>query len=176
MAGETGFNTQAEAGAPGGAPPSPPPAAGDAGSNFLDSLFAVDPLDDESVKQFSADVQRIKDLASAGPTSGGFALEPEAGQKFIGAVSRYIDEAWPSLRADVVALRQRPELGSGPYATRVAEHDGSVMDGDDASLIPNLELLEKGLITLREAIQLAIGSYREGDEEISMTFKAIDKE
>ncbi|MGC7095517.1 hypothetical protein ACPZ19_12685 [Amycolatopsis lurida] len=175
MAGETGFDTQSQAEKQGGAPPPPPPAAGDAGNSFLDSLFAVDPLDDESVKQFSADVNRIKDLAAAGPGGGGFAIEPGAGEAFIRAIDNFVDMAWPTLKGQMVDLLQRPELGTSPYAVRVADHDLTVVSSDEASLLPNLELLEEGLFSLREAIQAATRSYREGDESISMQFKAIEQ-
>ncbi|GAB2785322.1 hypothetical protein [Amycolatopsis magusensis] len=174
MAGEMRFDAESQAGTPSGT--QPPPAAGDAGSNFLDSLFAFDPLDDDAVAKFNQDVGKIKELASAGPDGGGFAIEPGAGEAFVKAIDNFIDGSWPRLKSEMFDLSLRPGLGNGPYATIVAEHDVSVIDSDEASLMPNLELLENGLMALREAIQTATRSYREGDEEISMTFKSIEHE
>src|SRR5262245_55652549 len=106
-----------------GAPPAPP-AAGDAGSNYLSSMLSeLDPLDEGSVKQFNVDAQSVKDLASAGPGGGGFAIEPEAGQKFIDAIDRYLNDVWPAIKGPTRRLIENPELGMSPYALQVAQHD-----------------------------------------------------
>ncbi|UJW32819.1 hypothetical protein L3Q67_03235 [Saccharothrix sp. AJ9571] len=176
MAEDTYVDTQSQAEAPGGAPPSPP-AAGDAGNNFLSNMLsALDPMDTDSVKAFNADAQRVKDLATAGPGGGGFAVEPEAGQKFIAAIDNFIEVNWLKIRDDLVELRSRPELGNGPYAERVAGHDQKVMDGDNESLAPNLASLKDALVLLREGIDAAMKSYRAEDEANSISFKALGGE
>ncbi|MFI6024585.1 hypothetical protein [Amycolatopsis magusensis] len=171
------FDTQSQAEKQGGAPPpGPPPAAGDAGNSFLSNMLSgLDPMDAESVKQFNADVQKIKDLAGAGPANGGFAIEPESGQKYIDAIGRYLDGAWPNLSWGIDSLKQHPALGDGNYATAVAKFDAGVMDdGGPKSLIPNLHSLSDGLLALKEAIGVAMASYNKEDEESSLVFKAVD--
>ncbi|QFU93104.1 hypothetical protein [Amycolatopsis sp. YIM 10] len=156
-------------------PPQAPPAAGDAGNSFLSqALTALDPMDKASVERFNADAQRIKDLAQAGPAGGGFAIEPGAGQRFIAAITKYVDETWPGMERDVFRLATHPEIGTGDYAKEVADHDLRVMEGDPQSLIPNLDLLATGLRDLREGIEVAMQSYNEKDEQSSLAFKAVD--
>ncbi|MBN6037626.1 hypothetical protein [Amycolatopsis sp. 195334CR] len=147
MTGSTGFNTQSDAEAQGGAPPPPPPppAAGDAGNSFLDSLFAVDPWTTSRSSSSVLTPSGSRTWPPLAQQAAVFALEPEAGQKFVNAVTHYVDEVWPSLRSDVMELAEYPELGSGPYVAKVAEHDRSVMDGDDAALIPNFGYARKRL-------------------------------
>ncbi|MGA6166112.1 hypothetical protein [Amycolatopsis magusensis] len=160
----------------GGASPSPP-AAGDAGNSFISNMLSgLDPMDTESVQQFNADAQKVKDLGTAGPGGGGFALEPEAGQKFIAAIDSFIDVNWNKVRDGLNRLGQRPELGDGPYAERVAAHDLEVMDSDDQSLAPNLRLLKDSLVLLREGVDAAIKSYSVEDEANSISFKVMKGE
>ncbi|MBN6037193.1 hypothetical protein [Amycolatopsis sp. 195334CR] len=168
------FDTQSQAEKQGGAPP-PPPAAGDAGNSFLDNLFAVDPFDEESVKQFTADTQQLKDWADAGPGNGGFAINEEGGQRYLDMCDRYLD-GFGNIQARFHELLQRPKLGMSPYAQRVGDHDLKVADGDDASLLPNLEELKLGFQNFRDAIEIARSKYQEKDAEFDQKFRGIDSE
>jgi hypothetical protein len=160
MSGDTGFSDQSVA-ETGGAPP----PAGDAGTNFLNNLFVDDPTDDKKVDAFNEGASHMKSLAE----NGGFAINEEGMQEYIKLCDTFLD-GYRMRRRDLARLTERAKMGSSPYAYQVADFNVSVADGDDRSLIPNLEKMRDGYEKLKEAFQVARKNYNETEEEHDQRF------
>jgi hypothetical protein len=68
----------------------------------------------------------------------------------------------------------RAKLGSSDYAYQVADHNVTVANGDEHSLIHNLDLMKDGFERLREAFEIARKNYREADAEFDQHLGKIN--
>jgi hypothetical protein len=58
----------------------------------------------------------------------------------------------------------------------VADHNVTVANGDEHSLIPNLEMMKDGYERLKEAFEIAHKNYRETEAEHDQVFRKINSE
>ncbi|MGH3517172.1 MAG: hypothetical protein ACRDQ7_07075 [Haloechinothrix sp.] len=117
----------------------------------------------EAMGAVRADTQQL--IAAA--KSGGFRISEQGVKPMRDAINRMMDR----LEAHIDNsdwLTQPPELGSSPYARRVADHD--VKGGESA--VKSLLALRQVLVDCDEALTRAAGIYREADEGNQDTFRS----
>jgi hypothetical protein len=79
------------------------------------------------------------------------------------------------MRHEIDFLAQQAQMGSSPYAYKVAEFNVKVANGDEQSLIPNLELMKDGFEKALEALEIARRKYRETEEAHNQTFVKLNE-
>lgn len=122
-------------------------------------------LSKESLSAVKADAAALSKLAA----SGQFAVDPEGARKIAKAYDDMVDRL-TSMRAKLEFAAQRPKLGTGPYAQRVAEFTTKAARGDDQSFEAALEALESVCKTAARAYEQAAKNYDEMDESAKQTF------
>ncbi|MEQ0565803.1 hypothetical protein ABJI51_42565 [Amycolatopsis sp. NEAU-NG30] len=154
-----------------GAPGSftPPPAAGDAGANFLSGLLDG-PTDSAAAQRVSTGGSHLKSLAE----NGQFAVNEEGFQAYIKACDFFID-GYDKMLREVRVLAGAARMGGSSYARSVAQFNAQVADGDPEALIPNLQLMKRGVEEAREAMVIARKNYRETEEAHTVAFAELNK-
>ncbi|SNR68748.1 hypothetical protein SAMN06265360_114140 [Haloechinothrix alba] len=137
-----------------------------AGAEFLTSGFTADVTDSEQVERFQSGAARLKEMAS----NGQFAINEEGMRRYLKAIDLFLD-GYKDQELNLRQLTQRAKLGSSPFAMEVADHNVKVIDGDEQSLIPNLEKMKAAFEDAREALLAARRNYDETEEAYSMTFR-----
>ncbi|MEV6900748.1 hypothetical protein [Amycolatopsis sp. NPDC051372] len=138
-----------------GGPPPATPAASTSGANFLDTL-AEGATDPAAAKQINAGAQQFMDLAK----SGGFAINEAGLKKYLNVCDTFL-QGYDEIRFQMEGLATRASMGSSDYAQKVAAFNVKVAVEDKQSLIPNLELLRKGIEQVKQALQIARNNYNE---------------
>lgn len=146
------------------------PAAGDAGKDFLNSL-PPDVTNKAEVTAFNEGAHQLKDLAG----KGGFAINEAGMREYLKLCDMYLD-GYAARAYSLHQLTDRAKLGSSPYAYAIADHNIKVANGDEHSLIPNLNLMKDGYEQLKEAFQIARKNYRETEAEHDQVFRKINPE
>ncbi|HKN52196.1 MAG TPA: hypothetical protein VJX66_06840 [Amycolatopsis sp.] len=147
--------------------PMAPPAAGDAGANFLSGLIES-PLDTKGAQRLSEGAQRFKTLAQ----NGDFAINQAGLDKYTKVCDEFID-GYRNIEYEIQLLAKQAKMGSSEYAKQVADFNVKVANGDEQSLIPNLEMLINGFKQVKEALAIARKNYRETEEAHSQTFAKL---
>jgi len=152
------------------APSTPPPAAaGDAGSNYLSGLLDA-PVDEAGAKRVSEGGQKLKALAEG----GGFAVSEAAYQRLLAACDAFT-EGYAKQRGKLYALTNQVDMGTSDYAVKVAQFNVTVANGDDQSLVPNLEMMADGIQQAREALEIARKNYRATEDAHGQALNAIHR-
>lgn len=102
--------------------------------------------------------------------SGGWAINEDGGRPYLNAIDDFVDDL-TEIETELPFLARAPEMGSGPYAQRVAQHFVTVFNGDERALIPVITQAKANLVKAREAFQIAIHKYNEADSENDQKFK-----
>ncbi|RZQ60742.1 hypothetical protein [Amycolatopsis suaedae] len=131
-------------------------AAGDAGNNFLMSVFT----DEEKVEEFAGGAQKL--LAEA--KNGDWAISEAGGQAFIEALEQAKQDLTEAAK-QLPNLLRSPELGNDPYAREVAGHVLASLDSDDQSLALTFKNFQISLNDMHEAIKIARSNYDAADDE-----------
>lgn len=139
--------------------------SGDAGADV--SFGAIAPFDSEQVESFNQHAHEIKDSAA----EGGWAISDEGMREYQKVCDAFLDR-YDEMLNKARALTERVKLGSSPYAHAVAEFNVKVANGDERSLIPNLELMKDGYEQLQEALKIARDNY---DENEASTVQRLGK-
>src|ERR1700716_4190802 len=146
------------------------PAAGDAGANFLAGLAAASPFSTDDAKRINEGAQQFKSLAE----SGGFAINEEGLLRYRKVCDTFLD-VYNAVQYDLQVLAKQAQMGSSPYAYKVAEFNVKIAAGDEQSLIPNLELMKQGFEQAREALDIARRNYRETEDVHNQTFAKLNE-
>ncbi|MEV8611187.1 hypothetical protein AB0383_25250 [Amycolatopsis sp. NPDC051373] len=148
---------------------SPVPASGDPTQEAIPDLV-VNPLDTEGVKRLNDNATKFKALAE----QGGFAIN-EAGFDAYNRVCNEFIDGYGGMAVKFGTLATRAKMGSSDYANQVADFNIKIANGDEQSLIPNLELLRKSILQVQDALKIAKANYRAADSEHAQTFSGIGK-
>jgi hypothetical protein len=135
-----------------GGPPAAP-ASGDAGQSFLSTLLE-NPMDTAGAQKLNEGAQQFKTLAE----NGSFAINEEGFRAYEKVCDKFLD-GYSEMRYEFSFLARRAKMGSSDYAKQVADFNIKVADGDEASLLPNLELLKTGFEQVKEALAIARKNY-----------------
>ncbi|WP_329071218.1 hypothetical protein [Amycolatopsis sp. NBC_01480] len=162
--------TGAHFGAAGSAGSGKPSASGDAGQDFLSGLLAG-PTDTAAAQKVNTGGAELKSLAE----KGSFAVNEAGLQAYVKACNFFL-EGYDRMYQDVQMLSQAAQMGSSPYAHAVADFNVKVANGDPQSLLPNLELMRKGVEQARDALTIARKNYRETEDAHSTSFAELNKE
>jgi hypothetical protein len=150
-------------------PPSATPAAGDAGANFLAGLADASPYSTDDAKRINEGAQQFKALAE----NGGFAINEEGLLRYRKVCDIFLD-GYDNIRHEVGKLATKAQMGSSDYARKVADFNVKVANGDEQSLIPNLELMKDGFEKAREALEIARKNYQETEANHSQSFAKLN--
>jgi len=131
-------------------------AAGDAGNNFLMSVFT----EEEKVEEFAGGAQKL--LADA--KNGSWAISEEGGKQFISALDEALSQL-AEVNRDIRFLCRAPTLGNDKYAQQVAQHVLTALDSDDTSMAKSYEEFRRVLENTREALIIATQNFKKTDEE-----------
>lgn len=150
---------------------SSPPAAGDAGSSLLANILNLDPGNTEQVKAINQGAHQLNSLAS----SGGFAINEAGATEYIKLCDMFLD-GYKARRPSLRLLTERAQMGSSPYSQAIADHNVTVLSGDQRSLLPNLELMNDGFEQIKAAFTTARKNYREAEAANDQVFKKVNPE
>jgi hypothetical protein len=162
--------TGAHFGPAGSASPGEPSASGDAGQDFLSGLLAG-PTDSAAAQKVNSGGAELKSLAE----KGSFAVNEAGFQAYLKACNFFLD-GYDRMLYDLQSLTQAAQMGSSQYAHAVADFNVKVANGDPQSLLPNLDLMRKGVEQALEAITIARKNYRETEDAHSISFAELNKE
>lgn len=118
-------------------------------------------LDNASVSDFNKQAHEIKDSAE----NGGWAISEEGMRVYRKACDTFLDR-YDEMIEKAKRLERQVKLGSSPYAYQVAEFNVKVANGDESSLIPNLQLMKDGYDQLKEALVIAMKNYNENEDSV----------
>ncbi|MEU4666516.1 hypothetical protein AB0F91_00785 [Amycolatopsis sp. NPDC023774] len=141
----------------------------DSGQGEVPNLL-VSPLDTEGAHRLNDAAKTFKALAE----SGGFAVNEVGFEAYNKVCNEFLD-GYAGMQNEVRLLVQRAKMGSSDYSTQVATYNVKVADGDENSLIPNLELLKQSILQVQEALKIAKANYHAADSEHAQTFSGIGK-
>ena len=99
----------------------------------------------------------------------------EAGPCPVVQVKTTETDGYNAVQYDLQVLAKQAQMGSSPYAYKVAEFNVKVAAGDEQSLIPNLELMKQGFEQAREALDIARRNYRETEDVHAQTFAKLNE-
>lgn len=122
-------------------------------------------LSKESLNAVKADASALSKMASFGQ----FAVDPEGARKIAQAYSQMLDRI-DKLRAVIDSVAQAPKLGTGPYASQVAEFTTKAARGDEQSFEAAFDALTAICETAAKAYEQAAKNYNEADEAGKVTF------
>ena len=114
---------------------------------------------EDKLTAMNADAKRM--LADA--QAGRWAVDEETGSHLRRAVTQMQDRLMEISRR-IYLLQQAPKLGHDQYAKEVAKHFLAAMDSDEQSLVRVFFAAQEMLVSLREAIDIAISRYDASDE------------
>lgn len=129
------------------------------GGLFGGVASAVFGLDEASA--FNKQATDVKNSAE----NGGWAISPEGTQAYKDACDEFIDRYRDMIRK-AHRLETKVKLGSSPYAASIADFNVTVANGDEQSLIPNLELMRDGYEKLKEALKIAEKHYDDNEDSV----------
>ncbi|MET9263129.1 hypothetical protein [Amycolatopsis sp. NPDC004079] len=144
-------------------------AAGDAGADFFSNL-GLGLTDHKAAEQVNEDGARLKTLAQ----NGSFAVNEAGFEAYLKACNFFID-GYDRMYRDVRRLAQAADMGSSEYAQAVAGFNVKVADGDASSILPNLELMHRGILQAMEALTIARKNYRGTEDAHAISFAELDK-
>ncbi|MFD9964265.1 hypothetical protein [Amycolatopsis sp. NPDC058986] len=153
-----------------GSVPGTSQAAGDAGQNLLKGILSA-PMDADAAKRISTGGADLKKMAE----NGSFAINEAGLQAYLKACDKFLGgfDYW---RGQLQRLTQPAKMGGSDYAKKVANFNAKVAGGDDQALLPNLQLMYKGIEDARAALLIARKNYRETEEAHNITFAKLNKE
>lgn len=114
--------------------------------------------------------RQLKEMA----VSGGFVVEPDAGDSMIRALEAAIDSLesrWAELRK----LQENPPMSDSPTARWVADHMVRTA-ADEDGLLTQLQATREAFPAYVEAINLAKSTYREVDQNARQRLVGIENE
>lgn len=155
-----------------GPPPSsatPPTVPGEAGSDFLSGVLAG-PTDSAAAKQVQTEGAHLKALAEG----QGFAINEEGHQAYAKACDFFL-QGYTRMADDLRILASKAAMGSSTYAHSVAEFNVKVANGDPESMLPNIDLMRKGIEQAREALDIALKNYKQADDSHSISFAEMNR-
>ncbi|WP_245573258.1 hypothetical protein [Amycolatopsis benzoatilytica] len=125
------------------APSGPPNSPGDAANVFLSGLFAG-PVDSKAAEKMRTAGSQMKTLAQ----EGAFAINEAGFQAYMKACDFFL-HGFDSMSLDLQLLSQEAQMGSSDYAGRVATFNTQVANGDNQSMLPNLNKMKIAVETAR---------------------------
>src|SRR5699024_5212327 len=137
-----------------------PEQLGDAISQMMNGL-GDNLFDTDGAKKINDQATSV--LGSA--NEGGWAISEEGAKVYIKACDEFLDR-YEEMIKKAQQLTKQVTLGASPYAYQVAGFNTKVADGDENSLIPNLQLMQDGFQKLKEALQDAQNNYNEEEEAV----------
>jgi|SRR5699024_7517127 len=142
---------------------------GNAGDGGNDQGGVGGILDSESVTEFNKQAREIKEAAD----NGGWAINEDGMKVYREACNEFLDK-YTDMIDKARTLQYQVKLGSSPYAKQVAQFNVTVANGDERSLIPNLELMRDGYEQLKQALETAQRSYDENEESVTQDVARLD--
>lgn len=114
--------------------------------------------------------RQLKEMA----VSGGFVVEPDAGDRMIRALEAAIDSL-EARWAELQKLQENPPMSDSPTARWVADHMVRTA-ADEEGLLTQLRATREAFPTYVEAINLAKRTYREVDQSAQHRLVSIENE
>jgi len=138
-----------------------PTASGEAIGAVAQKVTSGALLDTASVSDFNKQAHQIKDSAE----NGGWAISEEGMRVYKKACDTFLDR-YDEMIEKAKRLERQVKLGSSPYAYEVADFNVKVANGDESSLIPNLQLMKDGYDQLKEALTIAMKNYDDNEDSV----------
>src|SRR5699024_9944547 len=138
-----------------------PTASGEAIGAVAQKVTSGALLDTASVSDFNKQAHQIKDSAE----TGGWAISEEGMRVYKKACDTFLDR-YDEMIEKAKRLERQVKLGSSPYAYEVADFNVKVANGDESSLIPNLQLMKDGYDQLKEALTIAMKNYDDNEDSV----------
>lgn len=126
-------------------------------------------LDSKSVSDFNKQAHDIKESAD----NGGWAINEDGMNVYRKACNEFLDR-YEEMIDKARRLEYRVKLGSSPYAYAIADFNVTVANGDERSLIPNLELMRDGYEKLKAALETAQKSYDENEDSVVQDIEKLN--
>src|SRR5699024_3386807 len=124
-------------------------------------------LDKKSVTEVNKQAHHVKEAAE----NGGWAISEEGMRAYKKACDTFLDR-YTEMLEKARQLEKEVKLGSSSYAYQVAKFNVKVANGDENSLIPNLQLMKDGYEQLKEALTTAKNNYNENEDSV---FQQLEK-
>jgi hypothetical protein len=135
------------------------------------SVLLAGPTDAAAAQKVNSGGAELKSLAE----KGSFAVNEAGFQAYLKACNFFLD-GYDRMTHDLHTLASAAQMGPSTYAQAVADFNVKVANGDPQSLLPNLDLMYKGVQQALEALTIARKNYRETEDAHSVSFTEVNKE